>query len=336
MDTYYNVDLHYSLASCPHEAFKVQIELPHLCGRRFAYFSHHEDFVKWYGKVMRLEDKLSMYEIIPSDRQKFKVDIDSYTKIDISDIIKICNYINELVPKCRLLVYTSNGLSSNGKYKWSYHIIEYKYKMINNVQCKDIAATLYNRFKCIDLAVYKSLQMFRLEGSSKLMENRKKRMIANIVYDGVNRETNILDGMVSYVRMCEDLNLPLKIYPIVKKPVVTNPVVTNPIVTNPVATRCVTSNVTSNDVDNDDHTIANILTKGSCVPFQKSNNIIMLKRIRPSYCKVCSRIHDSENPYISTFSKSSLLEFRLYCRRSDGYVSMVISQGGIVESVCIK
>ena len=49
-----------------------------------------------------------------------------------------------------------------------------------------------------------------------------------------------------------------------------------------------------------------------------NNNLILLDRLNPTYCKQCKREHQKENPYIIITENN---EYLLYCRRSDNNMS---------------
>jgi hypothetical protein len=55
-----------------------------------------------------------------------------------------------------------------------------------------------------------------------------------------------------------------------------------------------------------------IVKSNWCCVRKITGNMIELTRLSPSYCHVCRRIHDSENPYMIVKGKTSFL----YCRRS--------------------
>jgi hypothetical protein len=52
-----------------------------------------------------------------------------------------------------------------------------------------------------------------------------------------------------------------------------------------------------------------------CVPISMKGNIIQMRRIKPSFCDRCKRVHDSENPYIVIVNKKTAY---IDCRRGGG------------------
>lgn len=292
------------------------------CGRKYVRFQSQLDFQSWYNDLISqlnlyrsIQQYPSVYEVIYQHEQKFKVDIDSELEVTPEYINSICSTINKMLPKCRLLVYSSNGLHPNGKPKWSYHIVESMYKFQNNEQCKMLASILKQSYSEVDLAVYNKTQLFRIELSSKLNHYRPK-ILCNIIDYGSRtslcdtQHHNMLDGLISYTSNC------------VEPPDVTMELLEqkyNELQHVPKDLQasyyvCFESNGT---LESKVGFVLSSVLQDSCSISSIDAQMIILRRNRSSYCLLCKRVHDSENPFIVIMPTECL---RVYCRRSDGYV----------------
>ena len=48
---------------------------------------------------------------------------------------------------------------------------------------------------------------------------------------------------------------------------------------------------------------------------KNGNLLIVLRRLNPTYCEICKRVHESENPFITVTGDFRNVVF--YCRRAD-------------------
>ena len=122
------------------------------------------DSVKSFVKLYKNTPNKHFYEIIRNDFRKFIVDIDQ--KISNNDLLDIIDRIKS-VTKSDVCLFSSCNHS-----KTSYHMVAYeKYYTVD--QCKSII-DIVDVKKICDRNVYKSVQLFRIEGSSKYKETRYK------------------------------------------------------------------------------------------------------------------------------------------------------------------
>lgn len=168
--------------------------------RYFAFFESWEYFLVWYNRLSPNERKLS--EVIREGPQKFRLDIDCPTSkwnirtdIFVSHITSILERV--LREKIDVLVYQSIDGSNK---KVSFHVVVSNLYLVSSQQCLAVAhavrsATELGEF--IDMGVYKSLQCFRLEGSSKQRSNRFKYLL-----NRSDISERFLDGVITNISEC--------------------------------------------------------------------------------------------------------------------------------------
>jgi len=182
--------------------------------RYFAFFESWEYFLIWYKELRPEERKFS--EVIREGPQKFRLDIDCpadkwnvETNIFISHITSILEKV--LREKIKVIVYQS---VDNKNKKVSFHIVISNLYFVSSQQCLAVAhavqsATHFGEF--IDMGVYKSLQCFRLEGSTKQRSNRFKYLVGKH-----NISEEFLDGVITNISNCS----PSKLCNILSRPFV--------------------------------------------------------------------------------------------------------------------
>lgn len=235
--------------------------------------------------------KRTFSEIIMEGPQKFRLDIDIHIR-DSSDMTTLVRTVTKVLKGIipwwipRVLVY--NIVSS-------HHIIIPGLFMESSGCCHMVATIIQHKLhrklpyvaNAIDMGVYKGIQAFRLEGSTKHMQYRWKYLVDTQEISALEK---FKDGIIGYTVGCKQVD-------------------TDDIVTYAVNI----SRVYSPVVDEEDtfpgerHTAMDM---GAFTVRKRIGDMTILNRIRPSYCSRCMRTHDNENAYI--------IGNRIYCRRSGG------------------
>lgn len=222
--------------------------------------------------------------------------------------------------------------SSHGEKKHSYHIIIDNYCHSNNVEAKNFYKLVLSKIPLffhdwIDSSVYSSIQQFRLEGSQKLNSGRVKRLESVWLY-GTDQIQSIwsydlsqdfdkmammigcperakifaagLIGNTYYCKILPDFSefLPNQIKP----HSILNP--TN--LDQYMALEAMGMLAESLDIHMDSPRFPYEFGK-------VSGGIITLLRKRESYCKICCRKHQNENPFLYVVGTN--LDVFFNCRR---------------------
>jgi len=246
------------------------------------------------------------YEIILGSRKQkphFDIDLDdrdeNYIKYHKNENIDVVNsMIIKIITENILLINPFSIIktyTSNSDNKRSTHIIISNCYHDNNIEANDFYNLVvdnidskYSTF--IDKSVYKSVQQFRLLGSCKIDTKRVK--ICNFESKLSDFET-FKESMVSNVDI--DVSKISMFNNTQKIKYNINKLITNEEV-DEILERFV------KDVPD---------IKTNFKVSNSKNNIITLRRQRPSLCKQCKRIHEHENPFI--IKKDNISYF--YCRR---------------------
>lgn len=239
----------------------------------FAHYSAKRPCSRMYNEV--INDQFSM--------QKFKLDIDG--RIGTSEMEYVLRAIRKIFRKltkvCKpdILVYDIST---------SHHIVVANLcfsatscEMLANAVCEKVSKRNPIVASLIDTAVYKKLQMFRVEGSTKYAQRRWK-------YITNTKELSSLEifkkGIISYVDECYyvdndkvvDVMLDMNVYQPGHEPEKKKGGV-------------------------------KIIPKEFVVR-KMIDNLTVLDRITPSFCDTCKRVHDKENAY--------MVGQRFFCRRA--------------------
>ena len=261
------------------------------------------------------------FEIIRGNlSQKHYVDIDikleddpldipySHTveeKVNISDII-VKEYISAILT-LRPEIQTNDILvfNSNSNSKRSYHIVIDRWYFPSATQNKEffnecMQLIPISHRKYFDDRMYKKIQQFRLFLSTKCGKNRMKTIDSQSTwkFEGELKSNYAILKEIFYASL------------------VTN---TGGCRLIPYKYKERMENVPSRDLENKEYNAILSLFK----TFKDSSNfeilglkgtLISLKRRCPSYCEVCQRRHDSENPFLFLSFDNNLY---FNCRRND-------------------
>jgi hypothetical protein len=242
------------------------------------------DYLTWdtmeefYAHYHRLHPSQRIYnEVIQNGHQKFRLDIDDRTDNidDVIDAVKNVFYRITNV-KIKIRVYDI---------KKSYHIVISNVMFENSGCCHMVANLVLDLLppnSCIDIGVYKTIQMFRMEGSTKYLQARWKYRIGKQSLSSISK---FQESVISYTNGCKMVN------------------------TDRLVEFALESGVYKMyyNTFNGNNSIITPVIPDEFVIREVKGHMTVLDRIRPSYCNTCHRIHESENAY--------LIGSKLYCRR---------------------
>ena len=294
-------------------------------GKEFTLFNSVYKFAEYQSDVQ----VRNFYEVVLGEqRQKPRFDLDM-TLSDPDDVEAsnewdrcleaLVDAITQIVPVSvnSLLLYRSDG-----KDKRSSHLIVDGYYHRNNTEAKRfyelVIARVPDKYrKWIDSSVYSSIQQFRIAGSQKLKSERVKTL-SNWTYHSQtidyqykrtpgfpnnDRHRVILELEASLLGWTPDCKL------------LTLPVEQQDLPCSDTPRYPVDKDFAKEQLHPDRAKEAMKLCPG---PFRLSkviDNMIILKRLKPSLCPTCQRNHEHENPYL-TVSRSGSVFF--HCRRTPG------------------
>lgn len=268
--------------------------------RQFAMFSPLYTFVNHILKTPLVER--CFYEVIMGNSpQKPYYDIDISDKsVSIEDAKEMINdlkrsiLLDSRIKENDILIFSSNGSD-----KISFHVVVNNWCLPDYVSNKVYCHRVINNMKSplrkfIDENVYKSVQQLRTFSSTKRGVDRFKILESKHDFninknERLNFFNTILASLVSNTKSSKILE-----YTEVIKRVYNSDL----------------GDLSDEDisiVDNLDFIIDGTFTVGEI-----NGRIIPLKRTRPSFCKLCDRDHQNENPYL-IFNENNII---FHCRRT--------------------
>lgn len=257
----------------------------------FYIYNSVKEFYNMYINLHPIERNFS--EVIPSGKQKFRLDIDGILNHrELKKLIKIIHKIfikikPDLITESQIIVYDI---------KTSYHIVVSGVafespgccSMVSNLIMEKVNEKIPRIVPFIDMDTYKSLQMLRLEGSTKYLNYRWKYVLG---YDKISTLKSFKKGLISYTKNCITVDTDLVVQLALDLGIYYSSL---PTLERYNSTESIVSNINLYD--------DNIFTKR-----EVRGNMTILNRVRPSFCKECQRIHENENPY--------MVNGKIYCRR---------------------
>jgi hypothetical protein len=278
-------------------------------------YSLFDDYIDLYKYMEQfLPHQRCFFEMIPGEKpQKPKFDVDAKGKdekevdglIDClltSIVASLKEMGRDVVPSRDIAIYTSHGKTTR-----SYHIVVYGYYCDNVWESfafyqKVVTKISHPLVECVDRAVYSSRQQFRVLGSEKYDSGRTKTLVDTFSIDGDVYTHHIPKGQpphlhhlrTSLIQFISDSErLPsLKIETKVRRE---------------------RKEICEDDLDRminlffDNFEDADAFAVRCTLPTS-----VVLDRIRPSHCPTCSKIHETENPFL--FLEDSVVYFS--CRRT--------------------
>ena len=295
----------------------------------FALFKSFLEFAM-YCKFIPDNNKY-FYEIILGENPQkphFDIDIDDpeingeqVKDFLVNAIINVLADRGVFISINNILIYTSHGFNNKNKYKQSYHVVINNYCHANNVEARafyeKVLSYVPEDYRIyIDNGVYSPTQQFRIVGSTKINNNRNKTFQKKWDYKGtdvihqypeeaedVDHETvmQLEESLITFTGNCSFLPTfqpkeKEKIYEDCEEVVLDE-------------ARSALELVASKE---------NTKTDSSSFPYiieDINGPIVELKRVRPSFCQICSRVHEHQNPYLLIIGEEKAVYF--HCRRAD-------------------
>lgn len=296
--------------------------------RLYAWFKSYLEFAIYQSKLPQHER--CFYEIIlgeSAQKPHFDIDINNKQNQNRTDgeLVKDClleAIITVLEPlgvglnlEKDVLIYTSHS-----KEKQSYHIVIDNWCHTNNVEARGfydkIVETLDEKYiPYIDKAVYSPTQQFRIVGSQKIGSDRIKKF--ERVWKYKEREITHRypetpdDPQHEYIMQLESsivgFTSNCKFLPPFKPQIKEKQYIESEEVTRSEAREAIGLIAMAGKISVADPRFP--------YKFLDINGpIVMLKRIKPSRCKICNRIHEHENPYLLVVGEEKSVYF--HCRRA--------------------
>jgi hypothetical protein len=284
-----------------------------LSTRRYTHFQNFSAFFRYYQTLP--ESERCFYEILlPEKARKPYFDIDmEREKIKDFDEKELFREVRKIFREFLGKEYTLLVFSSHTEKKRSYHLIIDDFVLQNYKECEvffdRFTDRLTEKYKpYFDRCVYKSVQQFRIIGNHKFEKDNSKKfekeLSVGFKYPSRCREKNakflhLLSVSLiynnSYCQMLGGFSPPEE-----EKSL-------------GMGAAC------EGDVAD---VLQNFFAVYSPDDFQYSsckeqngNLLLVLRRLNPTYCKECDRVHENENPFITVTGGYRNITF--YCRRKD-------------------
>lgn len=291
----------------------------------YAAFPNYIDFVKYMLKIPK--HLRCFYEIVIGEKYQkihFDLDIDDVTKQNVlSELIEAI--VKVLAEKGITLSLEKDVCiySSNNEKKLSYHVIINSWCHANNKEAKSFYYAVMDKLppdyfekKWIDAAVYSKTQQFRTYGSCKSGTERFKILVQEWsfenqaikhVSDEIGEDENqqfLIEFQESLVTARPGMCKIIPGFEIPDKYIKKN---WDSVVDKKLAWEAITLLAHK----------AGITPEDPRFPYKFDRiegSIIIMKRLKPSKCRVCNRIHHNENPYILIVPETNDVYFD--CRRN--------------------
>lgn len=274
--------------------------------RKFGMFNYHYLFGNYLLK--QPAEERCYFEVIRGtcpQKPYFDIDIKDESVSEEQSMSLIRSIKKSILYDSRIAEPDILVFSSHGPGKLSYHVVVNNWCLpdynSNKVYCTKIIDRVSNPYKdYIDGLVYKSIQQFRTYGSTKRGKDRFKKLVGYetlpINSSGYRFEflSILLKSLVSNTNSCRILE-----YSEPTKRVFSGP----------------SEALTEKEMD----IIKNLpfIISGDFEIVDVKDRLISLKRLKPSFCELCKREHQNENPYlIVTGGKTSVnKQIHFHCRR---------------------
>lgn len=283
--------------------------------RKYTIFKKNIDLFNFLEKIE--EEKKCFYEILTENQPRIPYfDVDIEKGADNFDEKKFI----EKLHKIHTSKYSDNPLlvfSSHTEKKKSYHILIRGVYTLNHREglefYKDYIQDLDDEYKqYFDQSVYKSVQQFRILGTHKYGKNNIKvfREDLSLGYKIPKRckDQKAIDihnfyiSLISNIQDCYYLDkfkeLSIKEHKTLEK-----------------------GNCGEEDIEKAlqlfNNKYENELMAYSFIDYKEDNGnlLIILRRNTPSECKLCERVHENENPFLTVVGEERNIYFN--CRRND-------------------
>ena len=278
-----------------------------LSTRRYTIFKDYGSFGRFFQKINFEES--CFYEMMRQEDMRkpyFDIDLEDGFDFDIKNLVEVIKTL--LGEKLKILVFTSHWEN-----KKSFHVVvdDVCFSELSELQCfyEEVIEKLDEKSrKFVDSSVYKSVQQFRILGSHKWGKKNVKILDENLSFNyslperfKKNEKSKFMYdlsiSLVTNTHYCEVITK-FKSKKTEEK-------------SFGVGTSCEgdledVMRIFHSEYSPDDFRLS------EC----KENNgnlLIVLRRLNPTYCKQCERVHEHENPFIVTSGEFRNIYF--YCRR---------------------
>lgn len=280
--------------------------------RKYALFKNFAEFSKFYHKTP--EEERCFYEMLKIDSPRkpyFDIDLDSSKDFDIVNFVEVIKRF--LGKKIKILVFTSHT-----EKKKSFHVV------VDNVYFETLEEIRYfydkiseevdiNQRSFLDKSVYKSVQQFRIIGSHKYYKKNTKVLQESLSYNYkipkrfVGKQIpefnyNLSLSLISNTNYCKP------IFGFKRKKEVNTSLTQQGVATEEDVTKVL-------DAFFDKYDKARVDFKFLECKENNGNLLIVLRRLTPTFCEICERIHENENPFLICVGQYKQIYF--YCRRKE-------------------
>ena len=287
-------------------------------------YSNFKDSIEFGTYYYNMEEKdRHFYEIIPGNLPQkpfYDLDIDDLNTNPQNILEIVIEYIIDSFLSINIVLDIEKHIlvfNSHGPTKYSYHIIIDKYCFSDIEEAKYSFERLYSKLpkevsKFVDKKVYTRNRQFRIVDSSKVGSTRFKRYQQEFSY----KSNTVLQETAEdpHIRTLEILNKSLisitdycMIIPHIYQKKIPSKLVSITI-EDKMVNKAIQMLIPETKLESKDF------------PYQLTkvldNGIIVLKRLNPTYCKLCQRQHEQENPFIIVVKKKTNISAYFNCRRN--------------------
>lgn len=297
--------------------------------RLFSVFESYIEYIKWILSIAG--SARTCYEMIMGEfNQKPHFDIDIKTSDDTfannvlqSLIDNIIIQIPDIVIDRDLLIYTSHGEN-----KRSFHVVVNGWYHNNNLEAKQfyhdcIDGITNEEYKQhIDSAVYSIHQQYRLLWNHKLESDRCKILLETFKYKDVEYR---------HKYCIEPINEKHKLFLQCEESLVSHTAACKPLKSNLKLSDM--TPIKYEDFNFSEATVKKVIER--CTEMYKGvfkydelkdGYLIVFKRLKPSMCDSCERIHEHENPYVILKSHiQGIVNVYFNCRRGKNILIFTVS-----------
>jgi len=302
--------------------------------RLFTTFDSHIDFAYFLRNIK--EDQRCFYEIIMGEfpqKPHFDIEVSRQDHPEYFATVEP-DQLCELILDCILTVFKNKDIelslerdilifSSHGENKISFHIVIDNYCHCNNAEAKQLYKKVYALLPAqlqemkppiLDHAVYSKKQQFRIVGCQKYKSGRIKRLRKEWTFHG---KTIVHQYIEEPESLYHEYLLQLE------SSLVSNTSTCFLLPSFFEESDARPDNIEYKDITQEqaDHAIKLLAELMGVTPddprfpyrlLDLKGGIIVLKRLRPSNCRICSRVHEAENPFL--FVIDGAVYF--HCRRA--------------------
>lgn len=316
---------------------------PDLPKRLFTYFKSYLAFAAFQRKFFPLgphQLERNFFEVILGDsaqKPHFDLEQDAPFPTESLEDIWTClltTLIQVMLEKGVTLIPERDILnfSSHGPNKRSYHVVIDNYCHSNHKEAKAfydaVVAKLPEAYRpYVDKAVYSSKQQFRIVGSQKVKSGRIKTLISPWPLFPP-KEVKMAPTLVKYIysELPESSDMEELLQLEASLVGCTHNCVMLPSFLNKEET------TKSLGWDQEREPISDVVAKLAVeqlamtanltlaqLPYKMTGikgGLVMLKRLKPSTCRICKRVHELENPFLIVVKRAIGYQVYFHCRRA--------------------